>query len=246
LARIGIIGCLLVFVPVLFWGIYLILTIVNSRDRYKNERGVLLFAIAIILVHSLLEYPLHYLFFWLPLCFMMGLSDPRQGITWTARPVFRVVLGGCVVIIGMALLIQMWRDYQRVEAMYYGNATYSYENNPPLWFFRAYANYGYSGVLPLKQNTPSATADLLARHEAAIHLMPQPGLVRRTALLYAMVGETEKAVHLILPMRFYFETSLLKEAKVLKGLCNDLAVADRPVEFCQQAERWAAGLDQPK
>jgi hypothetical protein len=85
--------------------------------RLKDEGTLLLVLVAAVLfVHALLEYPLAYAFFLLPLGLVMGALGERVGL----RTLFRtpaVVVVALVVAAGAGVLITV-RDYLKVEHSY--------------------------------------------------------------------------------------------------------------------------------
>lgn len=247
LAKTGFAGGLLLGGALLFW-LWRMVCRLGKPGEWQARGGELVLPLvwlAMLMAHSMLEYPLHYLFFWNAWCFLLALCDAgclnggfwyRRGCLGERSPgrLFKSLLSGLFWLsVGAALLVSL-RDYQRAEALYYGDAAKAYQQ-PPEWLFREYAAFGYTGIVPLQHDVLPRT---LALHEAALHLAPQPILVRRTALLWAMQGKTQAALALVRPLRWYYGSSLQSEGEALAQLCRQLAEAERPKLFCQTVQTW--------
>lgn len=75
-------------------------------------------ALAVIGLHSMVEYPLWYAFFLGPAALLLGLTDART-VEWRAgsgRRLARMrVLAGSMLLLGWLGLVQLWHDYLQLE-----------------------------------------------------------------------------------------------------------------------------------
>ena len=155
--------------------------------------------ILVLGVHSMLEFPLHYAYFLLP----MGLIAGATQSTWNLSSLFQssrlhlpfaitIALGACFVTI---------RDYLRVENSYYGLRfeargipTPIPATPPEVWALRQFADY-----FVLVRNTPSegrTEADLDWMRNSVITLSSAQSMYKFAANL-ALNGHPDDAAHWI-------------------------------------------------
>ncbi len=233
LAKTGIIGTAIVALTLAAWLWRVLRHLLLTDDGRRRLRATLLGLtwLAMLCAHSMLEYPLHYLYFFLPFCFLLGWLDPGAwrmpaGISrvmqWRGWPVAWLLAGG--VVLG-----SIWLDYQRAEAVTYAAApTETMPSRPRLWF-RDVAEQRYTTRMPLSHANAERA---LERHITALHVLPTPALIRRTALLTAMPGDTAGAMQLVDLLRFYYNVNMVSERQQVAKLCATLPETDRPRSFC--------------
>lgn len=188
LAKVGVIGLLTVVVP--FAGLLLSLW----RRRLTPGLAFLYTIILVMGVHSMLEYPLEYLFFLLPFAFALGYVDEGQ----LPRPSgsMSTLLIGLVVVGASALTARIWFDYKSVEQLYY---------IPDGARQATYQRYQASGQLLLVPYGTLATANsaaityevapiMAALEREAVQFYPGAGTVQRYAIALALQGKTDEAV----------------------------------------------------
>lgn len=112
-----------IFIELLVWNGWLIGTAISAfvmvwvvRRLWlaaSMESWIALFAICAIGIHALLEFPLQYLYFLLPVGVFAGVVEQDCRTRVFALP---KVLVWSVLLIGMGGLVWVWRDYQLLEA----------------------------------------------------------------------------------------------------------------------------------
>lgn len=223
LAKAGLIGLLAVFAPLAWWAF-------DLRKRLCRPDAAFLGAIAaVLMVHSLLEYPLHYVFFLFPFAFVLGYLDekglraPSGGLTW--------VLSSVIVLCGAALVARLWVDYRSVERLYFVQASTAKE----------LARYRDSGqllltsyaTLVMAMNAPVAretAPTLLALEQRAAQFYPGPATVQRYALALAFQGKNEEAVAQIRRLYNHYWTDFPAQTSVVRQACHHDAEDLKP--FC--------------
>lgn len=234
LAKTGAIGVgsVLLTLGAWFWRVLRATFGPAAEDRARRPAMLLgLGWLAMLCAHSMLEYPLHYVYFFLVFCFLLGWLEPggwRLWGTWGRLAGWRgwVVVSALAGGIGLAAVMV---DYQRAEdvtrAAVFDPAV---PERPRLWF-RDVAEQRQTARMPL---TRSNAAEALARHMTALRVLPTPSLIQQTALLTAMQGDTAGAQRMIEDLRFYYWVSPASERFQVLRLCATLPVADRPQPYC--------------
>ncbi|QET02714.1 ligase [Cupriavidus pauculus] len=245
LAKTGLIGTAGVVAVLLAWVWRVV------RDRLlrtgADERAqtvMLLVWLAMFGMHSMLEYPLHYLYFLLPCCFLLGWLE--TGGTGDARWVkpLAIVVGA----VGLVVLATTWRDYRRVEAREYA-AEGSRDTMPrPAFWFDAYARAQTAEDAIITADNARA---LLPAHIASLHLLPMPATIARTAWLFALTGEQDRARLWMDRLRYYYQGDERAQFASLASACDEMAeagtreAAEQPREFCAwvraKSRRWSGG-----
>lgn len=213
------------------------------RDRIWRgsavERGLtalVLIWLAMLGAHSMLEYPLHYLYFFLPFCFLLAWLEPTGiGGRWPRSATTLV----CVVFVAVsaAVLTTLWQDYKRVEAREYASEERRDALPLPRYWFRQHAA---SDIAEHMTITPGSAASLLPAHVDALHLLPTPNLIRRTAWLLALTGEQARARLWMERLRYYYQGDEAAQIAALSRDCDAVAADRRPREFCA----WVRMRDQ--
>lgn len=188
LAKVGLFGLLAVALPFasLAW---------SMRRRRMTPELAFLFAIILVMGgHSMLEFPLHYLFFLLPFAFALGYADdralaaPSGSMAWTLTALLSVG--------ATALMSHLWRDYRAVERLHYAT------NGPE----KAWATYrqqqGQTLLLPYEhlaialnlKVSPEMASSLAKMELQAVQFYPGGASVQRYSLGLAYLGKTDEAV----------------------------------------------------
>ena len=195
LAKVGVLGLLAIALPFLGFAWSL------RKRRITPELAFLLAVILVMGGHSMLEFPLHYLYFLLPLAFALGYADerilpkPSSGMTWASTAV--------ITVGAIALMPRLWGDYSAVERLYYAPEGLQKEwaryqkHGPNLW-----KPYEQLAIAVNVRVVPEAAASLAELEFQAAQLYPGWPTVQRYALALAYLGKTDKAV---LQMRRLFD-----------------------------------------
>ena len=215
LAKVGLAGLFAVFVPLAFWASGL-----RKRLRKPDADTAFLCAlVAVMLVHSLLEYPLHYVFFLFPFAFVLGYLDgkdlrfPSSGMTW--------VLSGVIVACGIALVVRLWTDYKSVERLYLTQDGVAKE-------LARYQNSGQVLLVPyatliIAMNAsvnPEMAPVLASLERQAAQFYPGPAPVQRYALALAFQGKNDEAVTQIRRLYHHYWTDFAAQTPTLRQACT--------------------------
>lgn len=236
LAKVGLMGLAAVALP--FLGL--------ARAAWKRRlTPELAFFYAIILVmigHSMLEYPLHYLYFLLPFAFALGYVDdrslrmPSDNTSW--------VFMGALTICGAVLAGRMWSDYKSVERLYYSPdgiqaELQRYQASGAL-LLAPYANLSIANNAAMT----SETAPIMAATEhRAVQFYPGSGTVQRWALALAFQGKTDEAVLQVRRLHNEYWMDYANHSALLAQVCN--RKLDTLKMFCGhlRSENLLAGSD---
>ncbi len=213
LAKVGLLGLLAVALPSVgfVW-----------RLRKQPMTPAWSFLLSIILVlgaHSMLEYPLHYLFFLLPLAFSLGYLDMRTLRFPTGRMAWASV--GVVSLCAFVLLVQLWGNYVSAERLQYGFA--SQPRQPA-----GYHEHGPTLLLPYEslakasqwKVSPETAESLMPLERRAVQFYPGPNTVQRYALALAYLGKTEEAVVQVRRLRSQYWTDYANQSRLLTQACG--------------------------
>jgi len=231
LAKTGIVGTAGVGLILLAWLWRVIRVRLWHGDNEERKQTVLVLTwLAMLCAHSMLEYPLHYLYFFLPFCFMLGWLEPSGFGRWRVpMPVARG-LAIAFVVVAVAVLATMWQDYRRAEAREYASSEDRRNALPmPRFWFRQYAQADAAGQATI---TPANAAELLPAHIAAVHLLPTPTMIARTAWLLALTGDPAQGRQWMERLRWYYLGDEVAQYAEIAKACRDLAPDQRPQAFC--------------
>jgi len=203
------------------------------RRRLTPELAFLATIILVMGVHSMLEYPLHYLFFLLPFAFVLGYADERQ-LRMPSGSMASLLIG-FVAVGAAALTARMWVDYKSVERLYYisddgaRQATYQqYLASGQLLLIP----YGTLAIASSAAITYGVAQIMTALEREAVHLYPGPATVQRYALALALQGKTDEAVTQVRRLHHQYWNDYAQQSTVLTGACAKHAqVLDA---FCAQ------------
>ncbi len=189
----GILGATLVAAPLAIWAIYVLR---GARNSLTTHLWWLLATISVLVIHSMLEYPLWYAYFLGPAALLVGLAPLPGFVPRLAR--IGHVLAATVVFVGGVNLILLWTDYRDFERLYRTPPNQSNSAEIIRTIERLHQNslltpyVELAAVLPL----PVQMQDLprrLTLYAGVIRFSPLPELVYRQALLLALVGRQADA-----------------------------------------------------
>ncbi|WP_404993496.1 Wzy polymerase domain-containing protein [Cupriavidus pauculus] len=233
LAKTGAVGTIGAAVVLLAW----LWRVVRERVWLATppERAMavpMLAWLAMLGAHSMLEYPLHYLYLFLPFCFLLAWLEPSGFGRALPRPVL-AALGVVFVATASAVLVTQWQDYRRVEAREYASDEHRDSLPMPRYWFRAHAESDAAEHVII---TATNAASLLPAHVSALHLLPTPTLIRRSAWLLALTGESSRARLWMERLAFYYQGDESVQFNALVQDCDAMDAAHRPKDFCAWAK----------
>jgi O-antigen ligase len=225
LAKIGAVGLLAVLVPLTWWAF-------DLRKRLCHPEVAFVSAIvAVLMVHSLLEYPLHYVFFLFPFAFALGYLDSKMLSAPSAAGAW--ILSGTVVLCGAALAVRLWTDYAIVERVYVaqGGASKALNEHQTggVVFLRPYATLAVAMNAPIHRETAPIALEL---ERKAAQFYPAPAIVQRLALALAFEGRNEQAVTEVRHLYSHYWTDFAAQTSTLRQACQ--RDANELKEFCSR------------
>lgn len=237
LAKVGLLGLLAVTLPFLSFAWSL-------RKQPISPAAAFMLAIVLVLVgHSMLEYPLHYLFFLLPLAFALGYLDTRTLRFGSGR--IEWVATGIVALGAIVLLMRLWGDYASAERLQYGS------ESQPGWLTRDHQHvptlllpYVEEAMASRRNVGPETAAALVTLERQAVQFYPGPSTVQRYALALAYLGKTEEAVIQVRRLHRHYWTDYVAQSRLVKQACEQRN-GDALETFCVrlQSEKLLAKAD---
>jgi len=236
LAKVGLIGLIAVALP-------LVGLIYGACKRRLTPALAFLYAVILVMAaHSMLEYPLHYLYFLLPFAFALGYVDersvraPSSSMSW--------VLMGVVTVCGAVLTIRLWIDYHSVERLYYSPEgaqaeLQRYQKSGQLLLV-PYANLALANNAAMTYETAPIMA---AVEHQAVQFYPSAGPVQRWAIALAFQGKTDEAITQVRRLHNQYWTDYADQSKLLTLVCTKKM--EGLGTFCTRlkAENLLAGVD---
>ncbi|KWC52595.1 PglL family O-oligosaccharyltransferase [Burkholderia ubonensis] len=204
LAKSGLLGLGVLVVTLVLW-------FVRALRAPQTSTRVFGFAlVGVLLMHALVEYPQQYMFFLLPVMFVIGLLEAKPLRIVPGRAAF--ALFALLTVGGLLAALPVLRDYQRAEVLYYGTDPAAQYRGAPSLLFGAWGDYGAATLLTLSRDALPAK---LAAHERAIALLPGETVLRRYAVLQALDGRDADALDTVARLHVF--------AKELKDWPQQLA-----------------------
>ncbi|KVR32921.1 polymerase [Burkholderia ubonensis] len=204
LAKSGLLGLGVLVVTLVLW-------FVRALRAPQTSTRVFGFAlVGVLLMHALVEYPQQYMFFLLPVMFVIGLLEAKPLRIVPGRAAF--ALFALLTVGGLLAALPVLRDYQRAEVLYYGTDPAAQYRDAPSLLFGAWGDYGAATLLTLSRDALPAK---LAAHERAIALLPGETVLRRYAVLQALDGRDADALDTVARLHVF--------AKELKDWPQQLA-----------------------
>jgi hypothetical protein len=187
--ELGLVGMLLVVLPFVVgtvrarpWA---------ERDASKQMAWLML---GVLTLHSGLEYPLHYMHFWLPFCMCLAVVFAREGGGVRSSMPLRLLPVAVLPVLALSLLLAAayaaW-DYDRVSQAYNGphRRTPAPGVNPVevaqrSWLFAPYAQFAHWMT---QEVTPVNAAASVAPLKRLLHFSAEPRVLEKliTALRYS-------------------------------------------------------------
>jgi O-antigen ligase len=183
LAKTGLLGMAILLLGVATWLVRVV------RAPQTAARIFALSLLGVLVMHALVEYPQQYMFFLMPAMLVFGLLETRS---WrlVSRP-FSYGLYVVLVLLGLASLYPVLRDYNRAEVLYYGSMPAEQYRGDPSFLFGAWGEYGAATLLPMNRED---LATKLSMHQKALALLPGETVLRRYLVLQALAGQTDAAL----------------------------------------------------
>ncbi|PZX30493.1 putative lipopolysaccharide biosynthesis protein [Cupriavidus phytorum] len=230
LAKTGIVGTTGVGVILLAWLWRVVRVRLWHGDAEERRQTVLVLTwLAMLCAHSMLEYPLHYLYFFLPFCFMLGWLEPSGFGRWRLPLPLARGLVLAFVAVAAVVLGTMWQDYRRAEAREYASSEGRQALPMPRFWFRQHAQADAAGQAAI---TPENAAALLPVHIAAVHLLPTPTMIARTAWLLALTGDAAQGRQWMERLRWYYLGDEATQYATIAQACRGVTADQRPQAFC--------------
>ncbi|MEA3111445.1 MAG: hypothetical protein QOG58_1244 [Caballeronia sp.] len=192
LAKTGLLGMASVLFSVICWLVRVL------RAPHTPARIFALSLLGVLMMHALVEYPQQYMFYLMPAMLIFGLLETRP-VRWVSRS-FSYGLYVVLVVLGLASLYPVLRDYNRSEVLYYGSQPAEQYRADPSFLFRAWGEYGAATLLPMNSQD---LATKLAMHRQALALLPGETVLRRYAVLQALAGRTQDALDTIARLQIF-------------------------------------------
>jgi len=213
LAKAGLAGLLAVALPLLglAWAAW---------KRSVTPALAFLYAVILVMgVHSMLEYPLHYLYFLLPFAFALGYADERT-LRMPSGPLAWVLTGTVTVCAGV-LTARMWGDYASVERLYYLPADVQRDVWRQLIGERnVLIPYATLAAASNANVTPETARTMAVVERNAVQFYPGPNTVQRYALALAYEGKADEALVQVRRLYNHYWTSYADQSALLAQACG--------------------------
>jgi O-antigen ligase len=188
--------------------------------------------LAVIGVHSLLEYPLWYGPFQIAFGLCLGLLWPAaqqsSRLTNTASPRMQLASAAAAACVAAACAYAAW-DYRRVSQIYLPpEARSPAMRNDPLpeirrsWLFSNQARFAELTITPLTQDNAAWTFDSAG---ALLHYSPEPRVIEKLIESAAVLGRESEMLPVLARFRAAFPEAYSKWSKARAG---GAAPADQP------------------
>ena len=192
LAKTGLLGMAIVLFSVVCWLVRVL------RAPHTPARIFALSLLGVLMMHALVEYPQQYMFYLMPAMLIFGLLETRP-LRWVSRS-FSYGLYVVLVVLGLASLYPILRDYNRSEVLYYGSQPAEQYRADPSFLFGAWGEYG---AATLMQMNSQDLANKLVMHRQALALLPGETVLRRYAVLQALAGQSQDALDTIARLKIF-------------------------------------------
>jgi O-antigen ligase len=190
LAETGVIGAVLLVVPVLAWAGSAV------RGVHDASQWWLLAAVAELALHSLLEFPLWYAYFLGIAALLLGIAATPAFLPRLARPgrVLALAMAG----IGAFNLATSWVDYREFERVFHASSAQLRDSDAAEIMSRLHRNPVLTPYIELASALPLAAEEAgleqrLFLTERALAFAPLATLLYRQVLLLALADRTPEA-----------------------------------------------------
>jgi O-antigen ligase len=192
LAKTGLLGMAIVLFSVVCWLVRVL------RAPHTPARIFALSLLGVLMMHALVEYPQQYMFYLMPAMLIFGLLETRP-LRLVSRS-FSYGMYVVLVVLGLASLCPILRDYNRSEVLYYGSQPAEQYRADPSFLFGAWGEYGAATLLPMNSQDLAAK---LGMHRQALALLPGETVLRRYAVLQVLAGQTQDALDTIARLKIF-------------------------------------------
>jgi len=192
LAKTGLLGMAIVLFSVVCWLVRVL------RAPHTPARIFALSLLGVLMMHALVEYPQQYMFYLMPAMLIFGLLETRP-LRLVSRS-FSYGMYVVLVVLGLASLYPILRDYNRSEVLYYGSQPAEQYRADPSFLFGAWGEYGAATLLPMNSQDLAAK---LGMHRQALALLPGETVLRRYAVLQVLAGQTQDALDTIARLKIF-------------------------------------------
>jgi len=189
----------------------------------QPERQMAWAALAVIGVHSLLEYPLWYGPFQIALGLALGLLWPAKAQNHAvsgAAPRARVASAAAAACVAVACAYVAW-DYRRVSQIYLpAEARTPAMRDDPLpeirrsWLFRSQARFAELTITPLSHENAAWTFD---NARALLHYSPEPRVIEKLIESATVLGREQEMLLELARFRAAFPQAYSKWSKARTG-----------------------------
>ncbi|MBY4895438.1 PglL family O-oligosaccharyltransferase [Cupriavidus sp. AU9028] len=236
LAKTGVAGSAGVIVGLAWWFWRVVrCRLWRAAEEETASAALALTWLAMLCGHSMLEYPLHYLYFLLPFCLLLGWLEPAALTLPMQRGTGRAAVAVFVAVAAVVLAV-LWQDYRRVEAAEYAERGAETRLPLPRLLLRPYA---MANLAERAELAPENASRWLEPHIRAVHLLPTPTMIGRTAWLFALQGDEQEARRWLERLRFYYSGDEAAQLGRVARFCQQTQAAARPEAFCAWVSRQA-------
>jgi hypothetical protein len=223
-AELGI-GVLVIVAVFIYW------LAGNCRRIGGHDRWLILSMLAVMLFHSLVEYPLYYLYFLAPLAVLVPLIDDKPGIkvNWQLG----VLFASTAIFVGVIALTLLLQANRAIDPFFSKGKVSDVTLSSDVRLFLGKAAVGgllqsevdlYLNNLSIRMDRAETWPMLLNVSERAMRYRAAAPHVYRHIQLLALNGDTDAAIHLLaLARRAYpnhgakFEEDLNKSVEMFPG-----------------------------
>jgi O-antigen ligase len=169
-----------------------------ERDHSRQMAWLML---GVLVLHSGLEYPLHYMHFWLPFCLCLAVVFTREPVVpATSKRDTRITPADVLPVFAVVLLLcaayAAW-DYDRVSQAYNGphRRTPAPGVNPvevaqQSWLFKPYAQFAHWMT---QEVTVENAAESVAPLKQLLHFSAEPRVLERLITALRLSGQHDEA-----------------------------------------------------
>jgi hypothetical protein len=194
--ELGLFGMLLVVLP-------FVLGTVRAKPWAERDHGrqMAWLMLGVLVLHSGLEYPLHYMHFWLPFCLCLAVVFTREPAVTAVNDAVMQRAGtfALPIFAGLLLLCAAYAawDYDRVSQAYNGphRRTPAPGLNPvevaqQSWLFKPYAQFAHWMT---QEVTVENAAESVAPLKQLLHFSAEPRVLERLITALRLSGQHDEA-----------------------------------------------------
>ncbi|MEO8156233.1 MAG: Wzy polymerase domain-containing protein [Betaproteobacteria bacterium] len=192
LAEFGLAGAVVLAAGIAVWALAIL------RNQFSAAMWWLLSALAILSIHSMLEYPLWYAYFLGIVAVLLGASE-SAAITIGNRPGGRLV-PVLILLLGWMAAANTYQDYRTLQSLHRIQSRIGGEETRSTTdvlldlqqhsLFTPFVELALSRLIVLNREQ---VADKIVVNEAAMHFAPAADVVYRQAVLRALDGKAQEA-----------------------------------------------------